>query len=274
MKTHRHIKLVVVAIMSATLCLIFHACGLIYIDGVIGGYTKDDLLENPDFRWTRDSSLSCDIYYEANSWAARNIAAIKRDADSSLVRILGMLHERSFPHRLSYFIVINRSRMQSLIDRQTNGIAFAREKIICAIANDSMRALGPHEMFHVVAMNLWSSTEDWVNEGMAVYADNSWWMQELHPLANYLRQQGKFLSLDELTQRFRQHDPLITYPEVGSFLKYLYETHGRDNVKTLWQHGLSTFCDSVRVDKSDLERQWLSVITARDTKDVHYKVPH
>jgi len=273
MKTHRHINLVVVAVLSATLCLVFHGCGLIYVEGVIGDYSKDKLLENPDFLWTRDSSLSCDIFYEADSWAARNIVAIRRDADSALVRILGLLHESTFSHRLNYFIVNNRIRMQSLINQETNGRAFPRRHLICAVANDSVRALGAHEMFHVVAMNVWGSTEEWVNEGMAVYSDNKWWMQELHPLANYLRQKHRLLSLDDLTQRFRHYDAMITYPETGSFLKYLYETFGQENVEILWKEGLTAFCRSVHKTKSELEQQWLAAIGRFDTTNVHYRIP-
>ena len=246
---------------------------MIYIEGVVGDYSRDELLENPHFQWTRDSSLSCDIFYEADSWAARNIVAIRRDADSALVRILGLLHESSFPHRLNYFIVNNRVRMQSLINQQINGRAFPRRHLICAVANDSVRALGSHEMFHVVAMNLWGSTEDWVNEGMAVYSDNKWWMQELHPLANYLRQKQTLLSLDDLTQRFRQCDPLITYPETGSFLKYLYETFGQENVEILWKQGLSAFCRFVHKTNSELEQEWIAAIGRFDTTNVHYRIP-
>jgi hypothetical protein len=261
-------------VLPAGLSLVFHGCGLIYIDGLVGDYSRDQLLKNSSFRWVEDSSNCCNIFYESNSWAARNIAVIRRDTDSSLVRVLGLLQEPSFPYRLNYFIVSDRSRMQSLIDRQTNGMAFARQRVICAIANDSVRALGPHEVFHVVAMNLWNSTEDWVNEGMAAYSDNTWWMQELHPLANYLLQHGKLLPLDALIQRFRKYDALITYPEVASFLKYLYETYGRDNIKTLWQQGLTTFCHSVHVAGiTELERQWLAVIATTDIKNVHYRIP-
>ena len=252
----------------------FYGCGLIYIDGLVGDYSKDQLLDNSNFRWVEDSSNSCNIFYESNSWVARNIATIRRDADRSLVHVLGLLQEPSFPHKLSYFIVNDRSRMQSLINRQTNGMAFARQRVICAIANDSMRALGPHEMFHVIAMNLWNSTEDWVNEGMAVYSDSNWWMQQLHPLANYLRQHGRLLPLSALIDRFRQNDPMITYPQAGSLLKYLYETYGRDNVKTLWQQGLTAFCQSVHVaDVAELERQWLAFSAMSDTRNVQYKIP-
>jgi hypothetical protein len=273
MKLHPHTSLVLIVLLSA-LSAAFDACGLVYIDGLIGDYSKEQLLKNSDFRWLEDSSKSCDIFYESDSWAARNTAAIKRNADSSLAHVLGLLKEPDFPQKINYFIVNVRSRMQSLIGHQTNGMAFARQRVICAIANDSMSALGPHEMFHVVAMNLWGFTEDWVNEGMAVYSDSTWWVQELHSLANYLRQHGKLLPLSALIQRFSQNDPMITYPQAGSFLKYLYETYGRDNIKILWQQGLTTFCQSVHVgDLAELERQWLAFIATADTGHVHYRIP-
>jgi hypothetical protein len=273
MKLHPYTSLILIVLLLA-LSVVLDACGLIYIDGLIGDYSKEQLLGNSNFRWLRDSSKSCDIFYESGSWAARNTAAIKRNTDSSLVHVLGLLQEPGFPFKINYFIVNDRSQMQSLISRQTNGTAFARERVICAIANDSMSALGPHEMFHVVAMNLWGFTEDWVNEGMAVYSDSTWWVQELHPLANYLRQHGKLLPLIALIQRFSRNDPMITYPQAGSFVKYLCETYGRDNIKVLWQKGLTTFCQSVHAgDLAELERQWLALIATADTGKVHYTIP-
>lgn len=273
MKLNPYTKLILV-VLPVALSVAYHGCGSIYIDGLIGDYSKDQLLNNSNFRWVEDSSNCCSIFYESNSWAAGNIAAIKRKIDSSFVIVLDLLQEPNFPYKLSYFFVNDRARMQSLIDRQINATAFARKRVICAIANDSMGVLGPHELFHVVAMNLWSSTEDWVNEGMAVYSDSAWWMQQLHPLANYLRQHGKLIPMDALVRQFRQYDPMITYPEAGSFLKYLYETYGRDNIKTLWQQGLTAFCQSVQVaDIAELERQWLAFIAKSDARDVHYKIP-
>ncbi len=272
MKTHSHNNQIVVAILFAALWLIFPGCGLIYIDGLIGDYSKEELLGNPDFQWTRDSSLACEIFYESDSWTARNIVAVRQGADSALVHIVQMLHEQSFPRKISYFIVNDRLRMRSLINQEINGKTFASRCVICAVANDSVRALGAHEMFHVVAMNVWGHTEDWVNEGMAVYADNKWWMHDLHPLANLLRQKQKLLTFEDLTGRFRHHDPMISYPEAGSLMKYLYETFGQENVKILWKDGLSAFCHSVHLTNSELEQRWLSAISRCDTTGVRYRV--
>ena len=263
-------KLALVIVFLSALTIPVDGCGLIVINP---DYSSEELLKNPGFSWERDSSVSFDIYYESNSWAAHNILAIKRNADSALERILILLHEPSYPHRLNYFFVKNRTEMGRLINQETNGRAFPGGQILCAIVNDSARALGSHEMFHVIAINVWGSTDDWVNEGMAVYSDNTWWNQDLHKLANYLRDKQKLLTLNELTNRFQRNDQVITYPEAGSFLKYLYETFGEENIEILWKQGLGAFCQSVHKTTFELEHYWLAAIGRFDTTNIKYEIP-
>jgi hypothetical protein len=272
-KTHRYTKLLVAASLLALLCFVYQGCGLIYIQGISAGYSKDDLLADHDFHWVKDSCASSDIYFEAGSWAAHNIAFVKSNADSALVHILRLIAQTRFPHRLNYFIVDNRPRMNALIGLQTNGIAFARELVICAVANDTVRALGAHEMFHVVTMNAWGSTADWVNEGMAVYSDDQWRMQGLHALAHYLQQHRKLPSLEQLTKEFRQGNSLLTYPAAGSFVKFLYERFGRSEIELLWKQGFAAFCKSVQRSESELQYQWHNTISEFNTDSVHYAIP-
>jgi len=269
----RHTALLVGALILGLLTLLYQGCGLIYIQGISGGYSKEDLLADHDFHWSKDSCASSDIYFESGSWAAQHIASVRSNADSAFTHILRLIGQTTFPHRLNYFIVANRPRMDALIGFQTNGIAFARELVICAVANDTVRALGAHEMFHVVAMNVWGSTADWVNEGMAVYSDDQWWMQELHPLAHYLQQHRKLPSLGQLTKEFRQGNSLLTYPAAGSFVKFLYESFGRSELELLWKQGFAAFCKSVQKSESDLQKQWLNTIERFDTDGVRYAIP-
>ena len=273
MESNQRPIVLVAAFLLAVLLTPLEGCGLIYIQGLSPGYSKDDLLANSDFHWLKDSSASSDIYFEPGSWAAHNVLVVRSNADSALLHILRMIGGPHFPNRLNYFIVNNRSRMHSLIGRETNGIAFAHELVICAIANDTVRALGAHEMFHVVAMNVWGSTADWINEGMAVYSDDQWWMQPLHPLAHYLEQNRKLPSLEQLTTKFRQANDLITYPAAGSFMKFLNETFGRRETELLWKQGFAAFCKSVNKSQSDLQQEWLNTIDKFSTDNVNYRIP-
>lgn len=273
MESNHRPTVLAATLLLALLCTLLQGCGLVYIQGLSPGYSKDDLLANSEFHWIKDSCASSDIYFEPGSWSSHNVLVVRSNADSAFARILRLVGEPRFPHRLNYFIVNNRLRMRYLIGRETNGIAFARELVICAIANDSVRALGPHEMFHVVAMNIWGPTADWVNEGMAVYSDDQWWMQRLHPLAHYLEQNRKLPTLEQLTKEFRQGSDLLTYPAAGSFMKFLYETFGQNEIEVLWKEGFAAFCKSVHKSDSDLQQEWLKTIERFNTDNIHYRIP-
>jgi len=259
--------------LLAALSFLFAGCGLLSLVGIHPEYSSRDLLSNRDFRWLRDSSASCNIYYEAGSWAERNPAYLRANADSSTAHVLRMIGEPRFDRRLNYFIVSSRQRMRELVGEELNAVAFPGDFVLCAVANDSLKAIGVHEIFHLITMSAWGSTETWINEGMAVYSDDRWWGVDLHTLAHYLQTNGKLPSLDDLSEHFGGGNVLITYPASGSLMKFLYETYGRENVKILWQNGLDAFCEAVHKSKADLAHDWLDRIGREDTGKVHYRIP-
>lgn len=254
-------------ILILILVLLLNGCGLIVFDGTI---SKDELVNNSEFKWFKDSTDHFIIYYENNSWASKHLDLIKTEAEKSLQHCLTLVQKDNYQNSISYFIVEDRKRMNDLIYRKTNGQAFPAINVVCAIASDSVKALGSHEIFHVISHTYLGSTKGWVSEGMAVYSDNAWWKQDLYALSNYFRFKNKLIPIKELITRFRSFDDRISYPESGSLLKYLYENYGFNNIKILWSQGIEAFCTSTGKSLETIEKEWQATIFHVDTSKVRY----
>lgn len=255
------------------LVIVLNGCGLIYLPFMAPTY--EDLKNNSDFKWIADSSQHFQYYMEENSWAAKNIDAMKKQAEADLEKSLKIINEKEYKEKLYYFVVRDRSRMKLLIDRETNGAAFTNRNILCAIANDSVRALGTHELFHIISWNNWGPPDDnWISEGLAVYSDNNWWSNDLHTLTKYFYEKEKLIPLKDLTASFRSYNDMITYPEAGSVAKYIYEKYGVEKTKKLWEDGISESKNILGISLESLEKEWLSEIQKTDTKKIKYPIKY
>jgi hypothetical protein len=72
-----------------------------------------------------------------------------------------------------------------------------------------------------------------------VYSDDKWWGVPLHSMARALLDRKQLVPLKDLVKEgwSRKDSDLTTYPELGSFVKFVYEKQGMDAVKDMWQHG-------------------------------------
>lgn len=55
---------------------------------------------------------------------------------------------------------------------------------------------------------------------------------------------------------------MVTYPEAGSFMKFLYERYGRDAVKALWTQGAESIPKVFGESLTQLESEWFAVINS------------
>jgi len=237
-----------------------------------GSPTVNGLLRHKGFDWRSATTEHFQLHFEANSLAEARIEVLKLLQEKSFVRNLKLLGASQYPYGTDAFIVSSRERMKELIGRETNGIAFPDKKIVCFIFNEKQNAGGAHELMHVMARNLWTGNpKTWINEGLAVYADDQWWGHKLHDLNKYLLQGGKLIPLEKLIEHLTDYSDMIVYPEAGSFLKYLYEQYGIVKVRQLWAHGDTQ--DFQRVfgeDLATLEREWHSELMRADSNRIRY----
>jgi len=233
-------------------------------------FTK--LLENKNFQWLVDSSSrELTIYYQADSWTAKRLERVKQNVNNHFNAVKSFTGINSYDKRIHLFIVDSREQMKKLVGYETNGSAFCKYNTVTGIASEKINSIYVnHELFHVVATNVWGKPEVWINEGMAVYSDNIWHGHDLYQLTRYLVDNNRYVSLNRLIKNFRKVDDLISYPLLGSFVKYLDETYGRDTVIKIWKSKAKKIEKITGKSIEQLEIDWLAKIKTIEYNWIKY----
>lgn len=147
--------------------------------------------------------------------------------------------ELSYPARIEYRKYRDREHMKRVTGRETNGFAEP--------ARGRFHTIGPidnHEYIHVVFVALVGDSPGLFNEGVAVAhhgasvdgefdGDPNWSGTSVHELARGFRNAGTLPELAELAvdREWQEHDPEMTYPVAGSFVRFLIDETGIDAFK-------------------------------------------
>jgi hypothetical protein len=177
--------------------------------------------------------------------------------------------------RIVYNKYTSRGHMQSTIGvGNTNAWADP-----AAYAIHTIWPIDNHEVVHLLT-SAWGLPVALVNEGTAVAFQIDptrdlvprWSGTPLHDLTRQFRQQGRFVPLAGLTETssFRSHDSNVTYPESGSFMRWLIDEHGLDRVRALYARlgGPNDSAANVRAafaavygrSLDDLEQEWIAFL--------------
>ena len=139
-----------------------------------------------------------------------------------------------------------------------------------------------HEVVHLYS-SAFGRTVALFSEGLAVaFQVNApagetvpkWSGTPVHTLARTFRAQGRLAPLLSIaaTNSFRAIDPNLSYPEAGSFVRFLIDTHGLDAIKRLYaasqpsdsaERIAATFTSVYGVSLTDAERAWWMMLDGR-----------
>lgn len=232
----------------------------------------DNLRSNSNFEWVVDSlDMNLTLYYERNTYAEKHIDVLKIRIKNHLTSTLNFIGVDGYGKPIHYFILEDRERMKVLVGYETNGNANPKHNFLTAIFSENIKAAySNHELFHLIAMNLWGYPETWINEGMAVYADNSWNGYNLHELSKFLIDNDKFVSIDSIAKDLRKYDSMLTYPLLGSFAKFIDETYGRETIEAIWIKGRKGLKKHVGRSLDDLQKEWLFMLKSVSYNDIQY----
>jgi hypothetical protein len=179
------------------------------------------------------------------------------------------------PRRIRYNKYQDRAHMQALIGvGDTNGIANPETFEIHTIwSRDN------HEVVHLYSAAFGRTVALW-SEGLAVAFQTDpaagtlvprWSGVPLDTWARQFRDAGRLIPVASLltTAGFRQFDPNVTYPQAGSFMRYILATCGLDGVKQLFGLGATgdgadvvadTFQTVCHRSIADAEQSWLAAL--------------
>ncbi len=250
------------------MCLII----TVSVGNSFGAPSAADLLKKKGFVWKTVVTEHLRLHFEPGTLAETRIEDLKRFQEKAFAKNLQLLKVDGYFFRTDIFIVASHEKMKRLIGDQTNGVAFPTTKVACFIFSEKIDASGAHELMHVMAGNSWGlKFKSWINEGFATYADDIWHGYQLHDLNKYLLQEKKLIPLEKLLNDFSSHPDLISYPQTGSFVKYIYEQYGVDKVKELWKGGtVKGLNRALGKDIVVLETEWHRRLMEADATSVKY----
>ncbi len=219
------------------------------------------LRQRAGFAWVDDTTDTFILHLERGTASARRADLLAFQLDRARERGLQILGEKNFTPKIEVFAVGSRERMDVLVGRAIDGIAFYRSNVIAIVAGDSVAASPVHEVFHVLAMNKWGVGPVWLSEGMGVDVAGSWQGRDVHVRARELRAESRLATLERLTHDFRDIDPRVAYPQAGSFVRYLRERYNPDALRALWRSQEQEFNRLVGIDLAAVDRLWREWLT-------------
>ena len=205
-------------------------------------FISDDLrpyYAHTGFAWKIDRTPHFELNYESDTEAARRIAQLEEVAQRARASILQMLGETDYQPTIHVFFVESIGRMKQLIGSEVIGRSRpTQHAVFCVVAPFSELSL-KHELTHEIATNLWGPAEHWLEEGLANFSeDNRSSLMKRQCLA--MMQSKQWIPLKKLVSpewESSSFAPDDTYPELGGFVEYLYETYGVARLQQVWKEG-------------------------------------
>lgn len=229
-----------------------------------------DLVNKKGFTWKSEETANFRFYFEPGTFGEKHLDELKKNAEQSRIKVLALLGEKTYRDRVTIFILDSRAKMKALIGKEINGVGLPKIHTVLYVFSETINASGAHELCHVLAKNLWGKADDWINEGLAVYADGVWRQYHLDDLAKYLLLKSKLIPLEEILKHFDKYPDFITYPETGSFVGFLYEKYGMNAVREIWKKDASAIPQVTGRSLNDLEKDWFEVLARANASGVTY----
>lgn len=143
----------------------------------------------------------------------------------------------SLSKKLHYFKYRDRTHLERVTGKTGNGYADAK-----AYGFHTISPIDHHESVHVVVFNTMGRAAALFDEGIAVAHQKDptgpdevtrWSGTDVHEIAREHYRAGTIPALASLLEStaFRKHDPNLTYPLAGSFVRFLIDTSGLSPLK-------------------------------------------
>ena len=213
-------------------------------------------VDRPGFSWVTKRTAHFQLYFETNSDASRYIGALKRNVEEDRARVLRLLGARDYDPKIYAFLLTNGAQMKELVGVEVDGRSRPVQHAVFSVVNPDRLHL-THEICHEIASNLWGAAEPWIEEGLAVYADEG--SPNIYYDSWALLNSRKLIPLEKLVDpewKSSTFSPDVTYTELGGFIKYLHDRFGVEGVRQLWKAGSKGIPIILGEPLSDLEAEW------------------
>ena len=203
-----------------------------------GGKAEDPVMQqvaNVSFRFPASGFA----YENRNRLLQECLEAIKSNA--ALIKL------PTYNDSITIQFLRSRQEMKFYTGMTPSGIALVPSKILYVVANGDSNEVKPrlrHELMHMMAMTSWgdpAADSNWMNEGLASYAENNCNGYNDEQIYRYLSVTKMLISMTELTTSFYQQPEMIAYHQAGYIVQFLLTTYGVNKFKDLWIQGFGQF---------------------------------
>lgn len=141
------------------------------------------------------------------------------------------------------------------------GFALPDAYTLLIATNDSTRAYHTHElMHHIVSIHQFGGyavePASWIQEGIAVYADDPCLNYPIHAIAANLLYTKKLAPLDTLFYQFSTLPDVTAYLQAGSVVQFFLDKYGLAKFEALWKQGVKNLEPIIHQSKTDFEKEY------------------
>lgn len=205
---------------------------------------KDKYLEK---NWLIKKSSRYIFHYLKNSLAEKNINKIIKIKERHYSRILLFLKTKNYP-KIRYYLYPSLREKKKLMGNNSLGNAIWEElKLIDnrvktkkfeihVLYDGKIKFIGEHEDTHLLSLPFGLSIYLF-NEGLSQFMEGSLFGKDIDILSKRLMKKNKLYPLKWLinNKNWERVKEEIVYPQAGSFIKYLINTHGLEKFKKVYK---------------------------------------
>jgi len=219
------------------------------------------------------TSRHFNIFYQPNSLAEKEISFIVRALEKSFAFVIKKLELKDKFPKINYYLYPDNSSKFLAMGDSGNANARVKQFAIHGVYNKKIKIVGRHEIVHLLT-NKWGKPPELLRQGLAEAMEETWHKINHHQwVKNFIKNKNLVAPKDLLDdKKFWRFDDLITYPESGSFIKYLINCCGLKLFKKLYKklHYNLSFKQKEKIIKAiigkplkELERDWLDYIGSK-----------
>ena len=213
--------------------------------------------------WNVTKSEHYTFYYRPGSLAEEHIAFIVEIQEMSYTRIITTLHV-TFDQKIDYYLYPSRWDKLFTMGDRSGGCANPLFTEVHAVYMEGGKTIGCHEDTHIICYWTLGNPPPFLQEGLAVSMMESWYGRPVHEWAREFLPKKRLIPLKSLliSHNFSKYNTKVTYPQSGSFTKYIIDMYGIEKFKTVYSQAIDETVESVfwnvygkSID--ELEQEWI-----------------
>jgi len=88
---------------------------------------------------------------------------------------------------------------------------------------------------HYYSYKIWGKfTDNFLSEGLSVFYENKWNGHQVDSLTKHIKDNSRLYNISSLIKNFYALNPMIAYPQIGSFTGFLIQEYGQQKLKSIW----------------------------------------